>query len=364
MRSTAEEILDLARWAPSGDNSQPWRFEIRSEDEILVHAHDTRATCVYDLDGRASEISHGALLETLEIAATRFGLSATSSRIEQRPGYSAYRVTLRPSTDVKPHALLGSIQDRVVQRGAMPTRRLNADECSQLARAAHPYEVTWWRTLRERFAIAALNARNAHIRLTIPEAYEVHRAVIQWNSTTSEDRLPDAALGANALMLHTMRWAMASWGRMQFMNRYFAGTLLPRVMLDLTPGVRCSAHFCLVAQSTPKGNDDYVLAGRAVQRFWLTATRLGLQVQPSYTPLVFARYAREGRSFTTVRAARYEAEAIAKRIDRALGEDRAERAMFLGRIGPSRPVRGRSTRLAVEQLITARGGEGAARQKP
>ena len=34
-----------------------------------------------------------------------------------------------------------------------------------------------------------------------------------------------------------------------------------------------------------------------MQRFWLTATSLGLQFQPEYTPLVFARYARERRPF-------------------------------------------------------------------
>ena len=62
------QVLDVARWAPSGDNTQPWRFEIVSDTEALVHAHDTRATCVYDLDGRASEVAHGALLENIALA--------------------------------------------------------------------------------------------------------------------------------------------------------------------------------------------------------------------------------------------------------------------------------------------------------
>ena len=26
-----EQVLDLARWAPSGDNTQPWRFDITGE---------------------------------------------------------------------------------------------------------------------------------------------------------------------------------------------------------------------------------------------------------------------------------------------------------------------------------------------
>lgn len=64
-----ERILDRARWAPSGDNSQPWRFEVVADDHVIVHGHDTREWCVYDIDGRPSQLAHGALLETIAIAA-------------------------------------------------------------------------------------------------------------------------------------------------------------------------------------------------------------------------------------------------------------------------------------------------------
>jgi len=46
-----EQILDQARWAPSGDNTQPWRFEIKGPLHVVVHGSDTRRHCVYDLDG-------------------------------------------------------------------------------------------------------------------------------------------------------------------------------------------------------------------------------------------------------------------------------------------------------------------------
>ena len=65
MNQTLRDILDLARWAPSGDNTQPWRFAIEADDRVVVYGHDTRATCVYDLDGHPSQISLGALLETM-----------------------------------------------------------------------------------------------------------------------------------------------------------------------------------------------------------------------------------------------------------------------------------------------------------
>ena len=56
--SAIEQILELARWAPSGDNTQPWRFEIADAQSLVVHGFDTREHCVYDLDGRPSQMFH------------------------------------------------------------------------------------------------------------------------------------------------------------------------------------------------------------------------------------------------------------------------------------------------------------------
>jgi hypothetical protein len=41
--------------------------------------------------------------------------------------------------------------------------------------------------------------RNAKLRLTMPEAHRVHKAVIEWNARYSEDRMPDQALGADPM---------------------------------------------------------------------------------------------------------------------------------------------------------------------
>lgn len=67
-----ENILDHARWAPSGDNMQTWRFEIIDANHFVVHGYDTRDHCVYDLHGRASQLAIGTLLESIAIAAIAF----------------------------------------------------------------------------------------------------------------------------------------------------------------------------------------------------------------------------------------------------------------------------------------------------
>jgi nitroreductase len=348
-------VLELARWAPSGDNTQPWRFEITSDSTALVHAFDTREHCVYDLDGYASRLSHGALLETIALASTRFGCRSIDAVVdEDTHGNVTYAVRLEETTPrLDEDPLVPFIEQRSVQRRPMRMTPLTAAQKDALQRAVAGFRVLWFEAPAKRRQIALLNARNAHIRLTIPEAYEVHKAVIQWHAHTSVDRLPDASLGADPLLLATMRFAMGSWRRIDLMNRFAGGTLLPRLMLDFLPGVMCSAHFALIAQATPRASADFVSAGRAVQRLWLTATRYGLQMQPSYTPLVFARYAREGRQFTTSPRAITEAASIAQRLDDALGPSNAENAVFLGRLGPAtgQTEPARSIRLPLDRLL-------------
>lgn len=346
----AEEILELARWAPSGDNSQPWRFRIVSEREIEVYGYDTRDHCVYDLDGWSSELAHGMLLETIAVAAARHGARASFGI----PGDDAarplrYVVRLAPDPAQARDPLSDFITDRAVQRRPMGATALSADQRAALERAAHPLRIRWFESWPERLGVAILCARNARIRMTIPEAYEVHRSVIAWHAKTSVDRLPDASLGAGPVLLAMMRHAMASWTRLDRTNRW-TGTLVPRLRLDFLPGVLCSAQLAIMADRPPATLPARLAAGRAIQRAWLTAASLGLQMQPQYTPLVFARYAKAGRKFSRAPGALGAARAIASSLDATLGEDSAN-AVWLARIGPRRALRGRSLRLPLAALL-------------
>ena len=350
--SVARAILELARWAPSGDNTQPWRFELVGDDHVVVHAFDTRRHCVYDLDGEASQLSVGALLETIRIAASVHGLAARVTRRTDEPDeLPVFDVQLVQVDGIAADPLHAFVRVRSVQRRPLSTRRLDAADKARLEKAvAGEHRVVWFESVAERLRLARLAAMTAKIRLTTPEAYAVHREVIEWNARFSEDRIPDQALGASALSLRSMRWAMASWRRVQRMNRYFGGTVAPRLELDLVPGLRCGAHFALLAQRPGTGIGHQVKAGAAVQRFWLTATSQRLQVQPQYTPLVFAAYARRQLAFTADSAAFAQARRVRNVLEDLLGAD-AESAVFLGRIGHGNAAVARSLRLPLERLM-------------
>lgn len=347
----AERVLELARWAPSGDNTQPWRFEILAEDRILVHGRDTRNHCIYDLQGHASQLSLGILLETMDIAASGEGRRAVAARRPEAPEDAPlFDVYLEAAPERQDSPLRPYIPLRAVQRRPFSRRPLRAGEKTALESAVgEDFRVVWLEG-RRRGAMARLMALNGKLRLTLPEAFQTHASVIEWRSRTSEDRIPDEAVGLDPLALRLMRWVMKDWKRVNFMNRYLGGTLIPRLELDFLPALGCAAHFVLVARRSPQGIDDYVAAGRAVQRFWLTASRLGLLLQPEMTPLIFAEYLRQGIEFTGQATGRALAGKVVGRLQTLLGEEVVERAVFMGRVGEGRMPSARSLRLPLARL--------------
>jgi hypothetical protein len=210
--------------------------------------------------------------------------------------------------------------------------------------------VRWFEGGAQRWRLAKLMFDNAKLRLTLPEAYTVHRDIIEWNARFSEDKVPDLALGLDAMTLKLMRWVMESWQRVKFFNTWLAGHLTPRVELDLLPGLFCAAHFAILANRAPTMLDDYVAAGRAVQRFWLTASSLGLQLQPEVTPLIFDRYVRDGIGFSRMPGATDMAAKLGKRFARILQDVPVGQVAFMGRIGSGKAATSRSLRRHVERL--------------
>lgn len=348
-----ERVLDFARWAPSGDNEQPWRFQMLDDTSAVIYTHDTRNWCVYDLDGSSSQIAVGAMLETAAIAATAEGMQLQWRR---RPDTAdtalVFDVQLQPDPAVSASPLLPFITQRTTQRKPFATDPLTSAQKAALETAAgEGYRVFWLEGAAMRRRIAKLLFHNAHIRLTTPEAYAVHRQNIEWGVRYSEEKLPEQALGVDFLTRKIMRWVMQSWTRVRFMNRFFAGTWLPRLQMDLLTGLRCGAHFVIVADEPAQGVDDFIAGGAAVQRFWLEATRQNLQLQPEMTPLIFSRYVESGIEFTELASETRLAQELAAELDIVLGpRQSAQQRIFMGRLGAGAAPKSRSVRKPLARL--------------
>jgi nitroreductase len=347
------KILDLARWAPSGDNTQPWRFQIVADDRIIVHGHDTRDEILYDFDGHASHMAHGALLETMRIAASAEGLAmAWQATADNEWRKIEYHVHFSAAPAMRIDPLFFFIEKRMVQRRPMKTTPLSAEQRQALKSAAgEGFVVQLFETFAERRAVAKLLWDNAYIRLTCREAFPVHQSIIEWGVQFSKDKIPDQAVGVDPLTAKLMRWVMKNWGRVDFFNRYLMGTVPPRIQLDYLPALLCAAHLLIRPTSASKSLEDWVGLGQAMQRVWLTATQQGLHLQPEMTPVIFRWYARAERKFSVNPELAQKAKALANHFE-GIAHSTAEDAFgFFGRVGVSAVPRSRSVRLDLSQLL-------------
>lgn len=351
-RETLLKIFDLARWAPSGDNTQPWRFEIIDDLHCAIHGYDTREHVIYDFDGHASHMAHGALLETLRLAATRYGFRAEwnmgAGSSEHAP---IYEVALYPEK-IQEDPLVAFVETRTVQRRTMHSTPLRPDQKAALiAAVGQNYTLQFFESFNERFAVARLLWKNAYLRLTCPEAYRVHREIIEWDTRFSKDRIPERAVGVDPVTARIMRWVMQSWARVDFFNRYLAGTLLPRLQLDFIPALACSAHILLKPNQGKNTLEDHLAAGVALQRLWLTATHLGLHLQPEMTPVIFRWYVQAGRKISAQDKINVGAAELAKYFEQISSATSDESFAFFCRTGCSQPPTSRSLRKDLGDLM-------------
>lgn len=345
-------VLDTARWAPSGDNEQPWHFEIRADDAVRIHLMRQKENIYEYADGRPILLAAGMLLETMALAAAREGYRIEWTVDDER--VTAIDVALTPDPSVKMDPLVDVVPVRSVDRRPYQGIPLAADIKASLeqALADDDLEIAWCDSARDCRQITAMNMRATRLRLTLPECQKTHKAVIDHERDFSAFGIPAAAVGLDPITTWAMRWVNAAWWRTRLVNGWLGGAWLASLELDVRQGLS-SEHFVIRwKEGDRKRNEsDWIRAGRAVQRFWLMATQLELAVQPSFSPLIFAYNAAHGISVSSKRGADRSARRILGDYRRNYGSP--EKAVFPGRIGrpQSSKIRSRSLRLPLSELV-------------
>jgi sulfur-carrier protein adenylyltransferase/sulfurtransferase len=352
--TTLRSILEAARWAPSGDNIQPWRFQLREPDQVRIvfDAFDPANPYEYR-EGEPTRLSAGMLLEALRIAATLHGRTMEWRSVDDGAEPQVVEARFAPAPGLEPDPLYGVLPLRSTDRRTYKRRPLLARERATLAGTLGAgLQFTWYEGAANRLKFARLSACATRIRLRLPAAYEVHRRIIDWGDGDSPTGIPAGATGLWRPTLPLMRWAMRDWQRMTWLNR-FGGARSAALQLDWAPALACAGFFTVaLAPGAARDPQSLLRIGGSLLRLWLAATRLGLALQPGLAILMFAHYGATGAPFT--RDARLRREAVrCDRLLRALVGDDAERLVFVGRVGEPRdtPPGQRSVRLSVPELL-------------
>jgi len=110
-----EMIVDAARWAPSGGNIQPWRFEADPR-EIRMYLVPDRTTTM-DVRHRGSYVAIGAALFNARVAAASLkNLGETQLFPEGSPSHHVATLMVGDATDYEIAPLASRVRTRVANR--------------------------------------------------------------------------------------------------------------------------------------------------------------------------------------------------------------------------------------------------------
>jgi hypothetical protein len=129
-----ETLIHHATLAPSGHNTQPWRFSAQ-DGLIRIHPDLSRRLPVVDPDDHALYISLGCALENLVIAAAHHGRNASIDSFPPDEPEPCLRVTLTPNGGDGDEALFRAIPARQSNRRRYDGRAVPREQVDALLRA-------------------------------------------------------------------------------------------------------------------------------------------------------------------------------------------------------------------------------------
>jgi nitroreductase len=267
--SARPEVGDLIRFAtlaPSGHNTQPWRFRVAGS-RIEISPDLARRTPVVDPDDHHIFVSLGCAAENLALAAAARGRPGEISLSSATDGAVVFSFGGGPTTNA---ALFDAIPHRQSTRAAYDGRSVAAAELRTLAAAAAMPGVD--------LVVITDRAQIGHVRDLIiagnsaqiaDDAFD--RELRSWLRFNPHEAL---ATGDGLFSATTGNPVLPSWlGPGLFDMTFRAKTENDKYARQIR-----SSSGLAVFVSEREDKEHWVRAGRACQRFALQATALGLKV--------------------------------------------------------------------------------------
>jgi nitroreductase len=343
-----ELIVDAARWAPSGGNIQPWRFEADAR-EIRLYLVPERTTTM-DVRHRGSYVAIGAALFNARVAASSLkNLGDCRLFPEGSPSNHVATLQVGESTDYEILPLEPRVRTRVANRQMGDSSPIDAEIVPLLARAVRR-EGADLRMITARGRIdtmAELLGESDRIRFLLPI---LHREMV------GELRFPGRDSLEEGLDVRSLELSPAELAVLDLLRR-------PEVMGHLAEwragqglGARTRATVAsssaIAVVTVPRSDPAwYVRGGAAVERLWLTAELQGLAVQP-VSPVFL--YATEERDFLHLGGERHvdTLVSLSERFNQFWELDPGEQVALVLRLSHAPPPTVRSARLPLSDLLS------------
>jgi len=277
----AHFLLDAARQAPSGDNCQPWRFQVNA-NSIKIYLEESADTSPFNIGQFGSVVACGAALENLSLAARASG---TRTQIMLGTGEDdasfVAEVKLKAGAEERDPYLFDEIWRRTTNRRMYARRKLLPATKEMLSGCIRDFpgaKLSFTEEPGQLRALARLIERVDRIRVENKGMHEFLYGSIRFSDEEARRTLDGMSVEALECGLSGRLFleATRSWRMMNFLNRFGFSKVVAKIA---SRGMLHSSAAVLITVPS-RERSDLVTGGRAMQRFWLELTRLGLYAQP------------------------------------------------------------------------------------
>ncbi len=286
----------MAVLAPSGENCQPWRFEVTGS-HVRVFNIPERDQSPYNYKQFGSFVAHGALLENMRIAASQFGIR-TDIHLFPVEGNETIVADIELVEDgtIKADLLCASITVRVTNRKPYKKDPLTAsaqDELQKIVALSGNARFAYTANRETIESCAEAASTTEKILFSHPLLHSFFFSHINWSYKEELKKrigfyLKTLEVPPPAALLFRI-WKY--WPVMNIFNRVLGiNTFIAK------ENAKTYKSSSAIGAVIGKGNmpADFVEAGMITQRVWLTVASLGMYLQPLTGILFFMRSIENG----------------------------------------------------------------------
>lgn len=290
------DIVSCAATAPSGGNSQPWKWVYRNG--VLTLLHDQYYSWSFmDFRDRSSYIALGAAIENAVIRAHSLGLEVLINYFPNKndkkviAAFSFYAAGTEQA-GIEPHivdGLAGSIKKRHTNRKVPPRTSVPASVLQELQSLGESIDGAKVQFIEEQAALDELGdivSVTDRFRLLYPQSHnDFTYQEMRWSEDEAKERRTGMAV--NTLELKPSELVGLRLIKdpkvVAFLRHIDGGNIFRNVSRKLFSTASAAGFLTMPSFS----EIDFINGGRASQRIWLKATELGIAFQVVNVPLPF-----------------------------------------------------------------------------
>ncbi len=281
MNEEISKILAEAINAPSGDNSQPWKFEV-NKDQIYLYNIPERDVSMYNYKQRGSLVAHGALLENISIVASKLGYKTKIDLFPKKNDTNCTAlITLEKSDSVKEDSLSEFIKDRSTNRRLYRREPLEARQRSEILITAEEIEgvdIVFVDDDERKDHLGEIISLNEKLILENKYIHDLLFSTLIW--TEEEERKKKMGMYAKTLELKPPQMAVFKLLKNWIFARLMTKLGFPKILQKESSNLysSCAAIGAILINNDSKEN--FIATGRLLEKIWLKAVKMNLSLQP------------------------------------------------------------------------------------